>query len=239
MVDTAALLVDDVLPHRGVRQWVLSVPFPLRFLFARDPAAMNGALRIVIRAISAHLISKSGLGQAQAQTGSVTLIQRFGGALNLNIHFHMIFLDGVYDVRRHGRPRFIPVPAPTAVDMATLVHRISERVGRHLERRGLLVRDAESAWLDFDTERGSAMDDLAGPGCVPHCSTRLIDTEADCLHAAVHLRSVLSFPCTANLHAVASFGRRAMGRSAFLARFVTDIGPFSRRFALRYPVRLL
>jgi hypothetical protein len=26
----------------------------------------------------------------------VTLIQRFGSALNLNIHFHVIFLDGVY-----------------------------------------------------------------------------------------------------------------------------------------------
>jgi len=24
------------------------------------------------------------------------LIQRFGSALNLNIHFHMLFLDGVY-----------------------------------------------------------------------------------------------------------------------------------------------
>lgn len=33
-----------------------------------------------------------------AKTGSVTLIQRFGGALNLNIHLHMLFMDGVYEV---------------------------------------------------------------------------------------------------------------------------------------------
>jgi hypothetical protein len=46
--------------------------------------------------------------------------------------------------------------------MAALVHRISERVGRHLERRGLLVRDAESAWLEFDAEQASPMDELAG-----------------------------------------------------------------------------
>ena len=83
MVDTAALLVDDVLPHRGIRQWVLSVPFPLRFLFACNPGAMNAALHIVIRTISAHLIGKAGLKQTQARTGSITLIQRFGGALNL------------------------------------------------------------------------------------------------------------------------------------------------------------
>ena len=30
-----------------------------------------------------------------AQTGAVTLIQRFGSALNLNIHLHMLFFDGV------------------------------------------------------------------------------------------------------------------------------------------------
>ena len=31
-----------------------------------------------------------------ARTGAVTLIQRFGGELNLNIRFHMLCLDGVY-----------------------------------------------------------------------------------------------------------------------------------------------
>ncbi len=31
-----------------------------------------------------------------ARTGAVTLIQRFGGSLNLNIHFHVLMLDGVY-----------------------------------------------------------------------------------------------------------------------------------------------
>ena len=37
MVDSAALLVDEILPHQPMRQWVLSVPFPLRFLFASNP----------------------------------------------------------------------------------------------------------------------------------------------------------------------------------------------------------
>jgi len=38
----------------------------------------------------------------------VTLIQRFGSALNLNIHCHMLFLDGVY---------LDAVNAPRAVSM--------------------------------------------------------------------------------------------------------------------------
>ncbi|PID61608.1 MAG: hypothetical protein CSB44_06120 [Gammaproteobacteria bacterium] len=37
MTESAALLVDDVFPKQPVRQWVLSVPFPLRFLFASRP----------------------------------------------------------------------------------------------------------------------------------------------------------------------------------------------------------
>ena len=34
MVETAALLLYHVLPHRLVRQWVLSFPYPLRFVLA-------------------------------------------------------------------------------------------------------------------------------------------------------------------------------------------------------------
>jgi len=29
----------------------------------------------------------------------VTFVQRFGGALNLNVHFHTLVLDGIYDAR--------------------------------------------------------------------------------------------------------------------------------------------
>ncbi len=38
--------------------------------------------------------------------GSVTLIQGVGPALNLNIQIHMLFLDGVYAVDKHGVVRF-------------------------------------------------------------------------------------------------------------------------------------
>ncbi len=60
MTGSAALLVDEVLPAEPLRQWVLSVPFPLRFLFAAEPAAMGEVLGIVWRAIEGHLIRKRG-----------------------------------------------------------------------------------------------------------------------------------------------------------------------------------
>ncbi len=96
MAESAALLVDDILPEAPIRQWVLSFPYALRFLFAARPAVMGKVLGIVYRALATHLIRKAGYTTTTAHTGAVTLIQRFGSALNLNIHFHMLFLDGVY-----------------------------------------------------------------------------------------------------------------------------------------------
>ena len=92
MAESAALLVDEVFPREPVRQWVLSFPFQLRFLFARDPELMGKVPGMVYRALSTHLVKKAGFSKATAQTGAVTLIQR----LNLNVHLHMLFLDGVY-----------------------------------------------------------------------------------------------------------------------------------------------
>jgi len=33
--------------------------------------------------------------RGRLQTGSVTVVQRFGSSLNLNVHFHAIVMDGL------------------------------------------------------------------------------------------------------------------------------------------------
>ena len=148
MADSAALLVDEILPHQPMRQWVLSVPFPLRFLFASNPKVMSRVLGIVYRTISTHLAHKAGFTKPMAQTGAVTLIQRFGGALNLNIHFHMLFLDGVYIGGSNGHPMwFRQVKAPNRDELTRLTHTIAHRVGRYLERQGLVERDTGNVYL--------------------------------------------------------------------------------------------
>lgn len=131
-----ALPADAVLPRKPMRQWVLSVPFALRYLFATDPAVMGQVLGIVYRAIASHLIKAAGYHHETAQTGAVTLVQRFGSALNLNIHFHMLFLDGVYVTTRE-RLTFRRIPPPTVAALEALVRVISKRVGRALECLGL------------------------------------------------------------------------------------------------------
>jgi len=150
MAETAALLADEVFPDVPLRQWVISFPFPLRYLFAAHPQAMGKVLSIVYRAIATHLVHKAGYQLKDGATGAVTLIQRFGSALNLNIHFHILFLDGLYLYRDNWPPRFKRVRAPDISELENLVQLISQRVGRCLERQGLLEQDAEQAWLDLD-----------------------------------------------------------------------------------------
>ena len=72
MAESAALLVDEVLPHQPMRQWVLSFPFQLRFLFASRPQIMGRVLGIVYRVIATHLIAMDGMyaGFAGAKTGN-------------------------------------------------------------------------------------------------------------------------------------------------------------------------
>ena len=43
MAETAAHLVEHVLPEQPIRQWVLSFPYPLRFLFVTRPAVRGFA----------------------------------------------------------------------------------------------------------------------------------------------------------------------------------------------------
>ena len=160
MAETAVLLADEVLPERPLRQWVLSLPYALRFLLATDPDALTLVLGAVYRTISGYLLKTAGQTRATADTGAVTLIQRFGSALNLNMHFHMIFLDGVY-VQTGDQPVFRHVPALTSAQLQALVQQIAERVGRLLEKRGLVERDLENAWLATDGP-GGPLDDLIG-----------------------------------------------------------------------------
>ena len=68
-----------------VRQWVLSLPIPLRVLLAAQPELVTPVLQVVHRVITRHLLGQAGLKAEEADSGAVTLIQRFGSAANLNV----------------------------------------------------------------------------------------------------------------------------------------------------------
>ncbi|MDH3459450.1 MAG: hypothetical protein OEM00_00425 [Burkholderiaceae bacterium] len=69
-----------------MRQWVLSLPIPLRLLLAVQPQLLTPVLQVVHRVLTRHLLDQAGLKPDQADSGAVTLIQRFGSAANLMKH---------------------------------------------------------------------------------------------------------------------------------------------------------
>jgi len=104
MAESAIHLVDEVLPIKPIRQWVLSFPFQIRLILAVRPKIMSEVLNVATNIISAFLSKKAGLKKSKSKAAAVTLIQRFGGSINLNVHFHQLFLDGVYELESDGKP---------------------------------------------------------------------------------------------------------------------------------------
>ncbi|MFT7654555.1 MAG: hypothetical protein ACI9UU_003675, partial [Candidatus Azotimanducaceae bacterium] len=98
------------------------------------------------------MIKKAGLTRASgARSGAITFIQRFGSALNLNVHLHMLIPDGIFTLN-HAKPHFHAVTSPSHNELTTLLNRIIRRISHHLTRDGLLVEEAEQHHLDLQID---------------------------------------------------------------------------------------
>jgi len=74
----------------------------------------------------------------------------------------MLFLDGVYVERPDGSLRFRWVKAPSGAELTRLTQTLARRIGRHLERQGLVERDAENSYLAGDDLEAGPMEQLLG-----------------------------------------------------------------------------
>jgi hypothetical protein len=126
-------------------------------------------MHIIHRAISTHIVNRAGFSNKQAKTGAVTLIQRsrarplgIGSALNLNIHFHMLFIEGAISENTWGETTLTRINAPTHNDMVELVHTISHRIARYLEKVGLVQRDMENSYLNLPIDDEDSLLHLQG-----------------------------------------------------------------------------
>jgi hypothetical protein len=138
MADTAAHLVDRVLPDVPVRQWVLTLPFRLRAKVAFD-SALSAAVRtlFVTTVCDAYRARAARLGLSGSDTGAVTVTQRFGSALNLNPHFHSLLLDGVYHRPTPDGPLvFAPHSRLTDAMVDSVLTTFRFRLDRLLRTRG-------------------------------------------------------------------------------------------------------
>src|SRR5262245_38407413 len=143
MAQTAAHLVACVMPWVPTRQWVVSVPMPLRYWTApsRDlTAQVHTIIRTTIAQFYVNQAVTRSVKRHKVQPGSITFVQRFGGSLHANVHYHVIVMEGVFlDRTNQGlKPRLLKGEPPSDADVAAVVQKISRRVIRTLRRLGYL-----------------------------------------------------------------------------------------------------
>src|SRR5215470_6247195 len=126
MAQTAAHLVEQVIPWVPTRQWVVSVPVPMRYWMASSQdltAKVPTIIRTTIGQYYVHQAVTRGVPRDKVQPGSVTFMQRFGSALQLHLPFHGVFLEGVSLERTdQGRtPRFLTGEPPSDAAVADVL----------------------------------------------------------------------------------------------------------------------
>lgn len=125
--ETSFHLTDNVLTVTPYRQWVVTLPIPLRFWCIANKKLLAEVHKIIITVISDFY--RKNIGEDQiAQTGSVSFTQYFGSNLVTNPHFHILFCDGVY-TKPKGHPEAEP----------SFVHKLppnDEEVGSVLPKHG-------------------------------------------------------------------------------------------------------
>jgi hypothetical protein len=102
MAQTAAHLVDHVIPRVPVRQWVLSLPKRLRGYLEHDPKMITAVLRIVLDVIEQALRQLSSCDPIKARFGAISYLHRFGSSLNPHVHFHCCVTDGLFSAEAEG-----------------------------------------------------------------------------------------------------------------------------------------
>ena len=131
----ARRMTDALLPAVPVRQWVLSLPIEIRYRLACDGLLIGAFLAVFHRTVQAWYRQQArAQGYTNVQCGSVTFVQRFGSALNLNPHFHVLMLDGVYTCNKAGAaPVFLPARPLSDADVQRIIATAAHRLVRLLQ----------------------------------------------------------------------------------------------------------
>ena len=138
MSEEAAYLVDMVLPQSRYRQWTFTFPWPIRRLMARDYKLITAILGIVIRALYAYQRRMARrAGHRDARCASVTFVQRFGGAVNANVHLHVLAPDAVFvpGETEDDVLRVVPLPVPEDKDILGILQKVVRRVSALVQKR--------------------------------------------------------------------------------------------------------
>jgi hypothetical protein len=111
-------------------------------------------------------------GMRAPRTGAITFVQRFGGLVNLNVHFHLVVPDGVF-VDADDRLAFALHPVPSSGDVLAILDRIVRRVARRFAHAAIAT-SRSSGCIDASAAGTARPGQRAGGGGrrlrVLHCS---------------------------------------------------------------------
>lgn len=229
MTDTAIHLAENVFPPQMVRQWVCSLPWKLRSLLGYDKALCAEVLAAFTQEVQRSLRhrAKKMLGlrsMSEAHAGGVTFIQRFDSALRLNVHFHSLFLDGVYVRGDDGELDFHEMDEPTPEQVADVAERTAKRVIKLLERAGKSF-DAEFQ----DDETAQFISRQPALASLYAAAARGVDLSGDragqptmrlIQHDSVEKKEPHAVARGINLHAAVAFDARDRPRMERMCRYL-------------------
>ena len=163
MTERAAHLVDAVLPWVPVRQWVLTVPYRLRYQMAWNHGLSRAVLGVYARVLlDVYARGARERGIEGGHSGMVTALQRAGSGLNVNLHFHTLVLDGVFSDGDAGALEFHPAAAPSDAEVAAVLATVRQRVQRLLVRHGLEPGDDATGPADRLAEASPVLAGIVG-----------------------------------------------------------------------------
>jgi transposase-like zinc-binding protein/putative transposase len=173
MAELAAHLTDHVLGGRPVRQWVLTLPHRLRYALAWDHELCRAVLGVFIRAVLGFERRRAGRsGIRGGRGGAVTAIQRFGSALNLNVHFHTLAIQGVFVDDGCRGLRFVPNPEPSEAEVEALLLTVARRITRLVKHRGIdLDRPNEEDAIDEFASESPLLAGISGASVFGRAAT--------------------------------------------------------------------
>jgi hypothetical protein len=141
MADEGVQLVDHVLPEVPYRQWVLTFPFGLRFRLAWDQPLRAAVLKVFTAEIEKFY--QRCLDLPDAKVGGISVLHRFDSALKIDVHWHLLYADGVWTKSGEDPPVFHPLGKLQPEDVPHVLQSITVRTHKLLKRRGLFRNDLD------------------------------------------------------------------------------------------------
>jgi hypothetical protein len=103
--------------------------------------AWDPSLRAAVLKVFTHEVEKfylRCLGLADAKAGGISVLHRFDSALKIDIHWHVLFADGVWTKANDDPPKFHALGPLQPADVPNVLTAIAQRTHKLLKRRGLL-----------------------------------------------------------------------------------------------------